>query len=377
MNLVNATKMQAGYTMGLQPDGRELLVVVVKGTFTIPTDEKQEPKLAEEQVPLVMTDVFTGEPGFSAPLYENDFAPRKPRCDVLLNGSAYAPGGMPAERVPVSLRVGSLTKSFDVVGNRVWQAGALYIAVSKPEPFTVMPISYNNAWGGVDKSQEDPTKHHYYPLNHAGLGYHEYTSGKFMDGKPLPNTEESGNKISNPKGKYRPMAFGPIGRAWQPRPKLAGTYDEKWLAERSPFLPADFDDRYFQSAADDQKTDFLRGGEEVELLNLTAEGRTVMRIPKNLALSVLFILKNGEEKEVSAVVDTATLEPDKKRFTLLWRARLPLRRNIFEMREVVVGMTARRSEQLRARSKRIRGKKRFSSIASLATWLRSQTEEDE
>ena len=156
MNLVNATKMQAGYTMGIQPDGRELLVVVVKGTFAIPMDQKQEPTLAEEQVPLVMTDVFTGEPGFSAALYENDFAPRKPRCDVLLNGSAYAPGGKPAERVPVCLRVGSWSKSFDVVGNRVWQAGALYIAVSKPEPFTVMPISYNNAWGGIDKSQEDP-----------------------------------------------------------------------------------------------------------------------------------------------------------------------------------------------------------------------------
>ena len=82
-----------------------------------------------------------------------------------------------------------MTKSFDVVGNRVWQAGALYMAASKPEPFTVMPISYNNAFGGVDKSQEDPLKHHYYPLNHAGVGYHEYTSGKYMDGKPLPNTE--------------------------------------------------------------------------------------------------------------------------------------------------------------------------------------------
>src|SRR5437899_10547395 len=139
MNLVNATKMQAGYTMGIQPDGRELLVVVVKGTFTIPTKENQEPQLAEEQVPLVMTDEFTGEPGLSAPLYENDFAPRKPRCDVLLNGSAYAPGGKPAERVPVSLRVGSLTKSFDVVGNRVWQSGALYTPVSTPAPFTVSP----------------------------------------------------------------------------------------------------------------------------------------------------------------------------------------------------------------------------------------------
>src|SRR5262249_10572610 len=156
---LNATGMQAGYTMGMQPDGRELLVVVVKGTFTIPDDPTQEPRLAEKQVPLVEADVFTGEPGLSAPLYEIDFAPRKPRCDVLLNGSAYAPGGKPTSRVTVSLQVGSLRKSFDVVGHRSWKTGILMIGSTEPEPFSVMPISYNNAFGGVDRSQENPAKH--------------------------------------------------------------------------------------------------------------------------------------------------------------------------------------------------------------------------
>ena len=154
-----------------------LLVVVVKGTFTIPVDGK-EPTLAAEQVPLVDADVFTGEPGLSAPLYESDYAPRKPRCDVLLNGSAYAPGGKPTDRVTVSLRVGSLHKSFDVVGNRFWKSGILLIGATAPEPFTVMPISYNNAFGGVDRSQEDPLKHRWYPTNHAGVGYHDYLDVK-------------------------------------------------------------------------------------------------------------------------------------------------------------------------------------------------------
>src|SRR5262249_46563105 len=113
MNLLNTTKLQAGYTMSTASDGRESVVVVAKGTYLIPDREDQPPRLADEQVPLVMTDVFTGEPGFSAPLYEIDFAPRKPRCDVLLNGSAYAPGGKPAERAQVTLQVGALTKSFN------------------------------------------------------------------------------------------------------------------------------------------------------------------------------------------------------------------------------------------------------------------------
>jgi len=34
MRLINNTRMAAGYNVALEPSGRELLVVVVKGTFT-------------------------------------------------------------------------------------------------------------------------------------------------------------------------------------------------------------------------------------------------------------------------------------------------------------------------------------------------------
>ncbi|HPE03441.1 MAG TPA: DUF2169 domain-containing protein, partial [Thauera sp.] len=111
MELINATRMLAGYTMGIEPSGRELLVVVIKGTFHLPRNG-EEVRLHEEQLPLVMADTFTGEPGFSAPMYEADFAPRKPCCDVLLLGSAYAPDGRPLTRGPVGLRIGNMSKRF-------------------------------------------------------------------------------------------------------------------------------------------------------------------------------------------------------------------------------------------------------------------------
>ncbi|MCG8022594.1 MAG: DUF2169 domain-containing protein [Candidatus Thiodiazotropha endolucinida] len=68
MELLNATPMQVGYTMSMLPDGRELLVVVVKGTFTMP-ERGGQPGYSEPQKPLVEADVYTGEPGISAPLY--------------------------------------------------------------------------------------------------------------------------------------------------------------------------------------------------------------------------------------------------------------------------------------------------------------------
>ena len=63
MDFVNKTKFKAGWTMGFDRDGRELVIIAVKVTFTIP-QSGQEAKLAEEQAPLVEADVFTGEPAF-------------------------------------------------------------------------------------------------------------------------------------------------------------------------------------------------------------------------------------------------------------------------------------------------------------------------
>jgi hypothetical protein len=335
MELLNATGMPAGYTLGMKPDGRELLVVALKGTFTIPENGK-EPTLAAEQVPLFEADVFTGEPGFSAPLYESDYPPYKPRCDVLLHGSAYAPGGKPTQRVRVTLQVGSLSKSFYVVGNRVWKKRLFFIKAASPEPFTVMTISYNNAFGGVDNTHKEEKKHRTYLTNHVGVGFHHNLKTEFVHNKPLPNTEELDKRVKKPRGQYQPMAFGPIGRAWQPRPLLAGTYDQNWLDNVFPFLPADFNEAYYQAAPPDQLMSYPQGGEEVVLVNLTSHGRRTFLLPK-LIIPVVFFLKKGEKKETAAVIDTVVIEPDLDRFMLTWRSALPLRKNIFDVIQVVAG----------------------------------------
>ncbi|MBI2732825.1 MAG: DUF2169 domain-containing protein, partial [Aquabacterium sp.] len=169
MNIINATRMVVGFNMGLEPSGRELLVVVIKGTFVLP--KPGEPvRLHDEQLPLVMADTFTGEPGRSAPVHEIDFAPRKHQCDVLLVGSAYAPAGQAVTRTQVSLSVGTMSKSCDVVGPRVWEAGVTGIHASPPQAFTRLPISYDVAFGGVDDASSDPAEHDAFMLNPAGRG---------------------------------------------------------------------------------------------------------------------------------------------------------------------------------------------------------------
>jgi hypothetical protein len=339
MELVNATSMAAGYAMGTQPDGRELLVVVTKGTFRIPAGCSRI-DLAEKQKPLVEADTFTGEPGFSAPWYEVDYAPVKRRCDVLLIGSAYAPQGKPASRVVVSLRLCPVAKSFSVTGNRFWEAGRLAIGPGYPSHFERLPISYDHAFGGVDNYHENTKKHSAYGANPVGKGYHEQLKQAFVDGAPMPNTEELKHPVSMPNGNYSPMSFGPLGRGWDPRRRLAGTYDQNWLDNTFPFLPADFDEAYYQAAPADQQMPYPQGGEQVVLENLTPEGRCIFSLPE-IEVPVVFFYKKGASVKRKAEIDTVVLEPDEGLISMTWRTAVPIRKNIFEVSQVLVGRKSR------------------------------------
>ena len=335
MELINATKMQAAYTMGMEPSGRELLVVAIKGTFQLP-ESGEPPQLVNEQMPLIMADTFTGEPGLSAPIYETDFAPKKSRCDVLLLGSAYAPGGDPCPRVGVGLQVGSMRKRFVVTGPRKWKANMLSVTAGQPEPFVCQSISYDIAFGGVDNQHENEKKHVAFMVNPVGTGFHKHLKTEWVDGAPMPRTEQFNTPITAPYKAYKPQSFGPIGRGWEPRSGYGGTYDQHWIDEIFPFLPPDFNDLYYQAAPLDQQTDFIQGGEEVILINLTPNGRVQFNLPQT-EMPVYFFPRKGDHIEHQAKADTIVFEPDLKRFTMTWRTHLPLKKNMFEIAQVVAG----------------------------------------
>jgi hypothetical protein len=355
VQFTNETKVAAGWTMGFDRDARELLVVAVKATFTIPTDG-EEPRLAETQLPLVEADEFTGAPGLSAPLRESDYAHRKLRCDVLVNGSAYAPEGKPTERVTVGVRVGSMSKSFDVVGQRIWLEGVLGTVPSTPRPFRAMFLSYDVAFGGVDDSvPENPRT---FPSNPVGIGY--YPRARKIEGKPAPSTEATGVPIKGPGENYQPMSFGPVGRNWHPRVAYAGTYDQAWLDRQAPFWPDDFQYLYFQSAPADQQIDYPAGGEPVVLLNLTPDGIVRFQLP-SVNMPVLLIPHGGHDQQFDANLDTVLIEPDFGRFTLTWRVAVPMRKSCFDIRETIAGELPRDWH----RARRTRGKRHYANLSEL------------
>lgn len=335
MELINATRMVAGYNMGLEPSGRELLVVVVKGTFVLPKAGEQV-RLADEQLPLIMADTFTGEPGFSAPMHEIDFAPRKRACDVLLVGSAHAPTGKQVARMRAGIRVGAMEKSFEVVGHRAWQASLTSISASAPQPFSQMPISYDVAFGGSDRNSDDEREHDAYLPNPVGRGWHKHLKNAWVDGSRLPNIEEIGHPVTSPGGNYRPVALGPLGRGWPQRARYAGTYDDQWLANEFPFLPKDFDERYYQAAPEDQQIALPGGPIEVVLNGFRPDGVRHFMLPFFEAPMHVFP-KRGDRESMSATLDTIAFEPDKERFSMSWRATRPLKRGLHEIAQVLVG----------------------------------------
>jgi len=343
MTLHNATKCEAGYNLGLEKSGHHCLVVVAKATFHMPRTlhENAILKKQEEQIKVHHVDVYTGEAGESALLYENDFAPHKPKCDVILNGSAYAfPLQETTDKV-VQLRIGTLDKSFRVIGKRIWEAHVFNAKASNPLPFQKQFISYDIAYGGNDldpsKATQEDENYVSFEANPIGQGYAPYHDIQMLVGKPLAQTQEVHTEASDPKSKkYLPQSFGAIARHWYPRYTFGGTYDAHWVDEVKPFLPEDFDESFYQCSPEEQQIPYIQGGEKVLLKGLTPEGERLFMLPR-LDVAMEVIRSNGERETLTPVVDTLILEPDEEQFTMIYRAKIKLKRSIHEVDTIIVG----------------------------------------
>ncbi len=340
----------AEFTQGMDKEARDFLVLAVKATFDFPDHPRDRPPLSEQQVPLVKADAFTGEPGFSAVEWETDFAFRKPKCDVILNGAAYAPGGRPAGQVRVGLKVDGWSKMFDVFGHREWRSAGRFFATD-PVPFQRMPFSYNTAFGGLDRlDPQDPQPAAYVP-NPFGRGFADPKNAARVPGLPLPNTQAVDEPVTSPYGTYRPMGFGVWGRAWPGRIEYGGTYDQDWMDNVFPFLPEDFDERYFQMAPPDQQIAPPAPGTEVVLVNLTPEGKTAFRLPDTELPVTVF--RAGQPVHAGKLKpDTLLLDPENRRFSLVWRVQVRLLRIITEFEEAWIGSPTEAMLRARAAGKR-------------------------
>jgi hypothetical protein len=352
----NTTGMQAALTIATDKDGRDHCVVVVKGTFVVGPGGEAVP--SETQEPPVVADVHHGDPTTSSVKYECEFALFKPRADVLVNGQAVAPEAKPVKELTVVLEIGSIRKEVRVIGDRRWDRGILGLRASNPVPFVTMPLTFERAFGGSDLTHPN-LKHRGAELrNLVGVGFHKNSDTTAIEASPLPNLEHPRHLISTWSDTPPPVGFGVVGRTWLPRVKYAGTYDQRWLDERFPFLPEDFDQQYFLAAPADQQVPFFRGGEVVRCINMTATGSFEISVPR-FDIPIRFRFRDRDMTSVPNL-DTLIIEPEQNRFLAVWRASAPLVRKPNALREVIVGL----DHGTRAKSP-VNGKTRHYSLQEL------------
>jgi hypothetical protein len=361
----NTTGMLADLAVVADPDAVDHCVVAIKGTFV--TDQNGRLTLADHQQPLTTVDEHYGEPGSSCVRYECDFALYKPYTDVIVVGKAVAPNGIPVTGLSVRLLVQGRAKDILVYGQRHWVSTLAGVRVSEPEPFTEMPITFDRAFGGQDDTQgKDRVAVEL--RNPVGVGFQPHRHRADLTGWPVPNIESPGRAIDSPREPYEPAGYGCIGRSWQPRVALAGTYGESWRNERAPYLPADFDPRYFQCAPQDQQFPHFQGGEKIRCVHMAAHEVVEYTIP-TLNMPVRFRFRDVDV-ERKAVLDTVIVEPHRLRAMLVWRASVPLRKKLTALTEVQVGEPPQ-TQTVRPIGAR-HGKPVFSRLALAVRYLRQQ-----
>lgn len=424
------------YTM-LDTEDRAYHVLAMRVTYQLEADAAmpgsyQARVLDTAAPPLVVEDQYFGEMNRSSVRAESDLAPYKPKCDVIVNATAHAPGGTPTPRFEVRLRVRTpdspaplpepprglnpfqqasakdmadwrraveharahpvegtvlIDKRLIITGERgftqhAWPLRLFWWAVkwaslglirhnpwklTAPQKLTELPLRYESAFGGecrinlddqaaerVPKKQRltpeqqaqhpeqpSPVAHTVCELNPIGQGYSEawYLQATKQTKIPAPQIESRSAPITAPlfwralNGKLKnatpqqlaafiPAGFGLIGRPWLPRRSRAGTYDQAWLDNRHPYLPADFDFAYWNGAPIDQQIPELPLNALISLTNLTPEGELHTQLPGHRAF-LLAWFEDGAALPIEAAIDTLSIDTDSLTLTCVWRTLLP------------------------------------------------------
>jgi len=299
-----------------------MLVPVVKATSSWVNGKMIV--VEDKPVSVNVAGQYRGNPLESSYVYEPETAPIKLGTDVVLIGHAYAVSETSTE-VQVRLRVGLLDKTVRVIGDRTWVRSLGSLSMTYPKPFEKIPLVYEQAFGGWDRSHPDPNKHSFEPRNPVGTGFRS-KDGRFEEGMRLPNLEDPRHPISNFGDAPPPAGFGFTSPDWQPRASFAGTYDERWMRDRMPLLPKDFDRRFFNAASPGLiASGYLKGDEPVLIENASRRGTLLFNLPGVPPPECRVQLVGKRDAQILMALDTVIINTDQDLLLLLWRGHLPLR----------------------------------------------------
>lgn len=297
MELLSLSPLTAS-TLTWEPrPGERSVTVCVKATFSLahgqvaalaPTQEGAWEDLYWDQNP-------------NASLYTpSDDVPLKPRADILLVGSAFAPNRSPVESLIVRLRVNELSKALRVTGDRAWMQAHDGPRPSPPKPFVEMPLRYERAAVRGENKLSAQT-----------------AQGRVAIGQPLPNIDLEGDP--NP---YRTPGFGPLSpRSRALRSNL--TDDAVMWAHRLRSAPGAaplaFDFGFFNAAPRDQQVDTLRPDAVIRMEGLSPRHATLETRLPGIRPKVFHVDASGTAAAVPLRCDTLWIHTEREIAVLIWR----------------------------------------------------------
>jgi hypothetical protein len=299
--------------------GEPVVVPLVQASFRIRRDGALA--LVDPQPGIELAGVEHASPGENGWLIEPQAAFVKPGCDVVVNGYAVAPRPGTTS-MQVQVRVGALSQRALVFGERRLLRGS---RITEPQPFERVPLLHSEAFGGWDRRHADPLRHRCHPLNPAGRGWRDPDLPQ-DDDVPMPAIEHPDHLFQRYGEQPPPVGFGFVPPHWQTRTRWAGTYDERWQAERAPLLPADFDRRCFLAGSTGLvQAEPLVGGEAVVLEGLSPAGPIGFALPALGRVLCNLHLRGRRQQTLRLQLDTVVIDGYTATLRLIWRAHLPLR----------------------------------------------------
>lgn len=347
---------------GVGPDGRFLLSVLVKRTYTFDATGRCS---RAADLPLTELPVVDPEsPGLL--LSDSDLYPYKPRTDVLVIGHAYAPRHVTSFEAAIT--IGTHTKRILVLGDRrasMSPDGA--ITLESPAPIDSAPLTFERAYGGADAAAcarhgnpmtglaehvpEEPmlarVNPYAYPRNPNGRGFLLEATRAAVEALALPNLEDPADRLTADR-----LTVGTLDR-WpaQPLPAAPAWVSHAWFPRVAylGFLPADrtlpiaevtlgalpqsllaaspgqttMDLGFANGAPAGLQLPHLNGDETLTLTNLH-RGRRDLRLHLPGDRPALWTDgRKGKRGDTDPVIHTLVIEPDEDRLSIVWRGSCP------------------------------------------------------
>ncbi|WP_157994798.1 DUF2169 family type VI secretion system accessory protein [Paracoccus tegillarcae] len=251
-----------------------------------------------------------------------DFLPFKPGTDVTVLAEAVAPSGRPEQSWYCGIRGAGLEARLRVHGPRRWQEIGRLVQPGPAEPVSTVRLSWRSAWGGAEVGADGKLTGEVDSRNPIGAGYAARGAERAMIGVLVPQVEAADEPIVSVFHASEPAGVAPVAPISSWRANFAGTYDEKWQKTVHPFLPRDFDPRFYQCAPPLLRSaNHLCGDEKFEMVNLHAKyPRLSVSLP-SLAFGAVASYRDGNRLRMPLALDGVHFEllGPKPQVRLTWR----------------------------------------------------------